>query len=204
MKIQKFLGTKEMTQTAFLKECSINSNSFRNFMKYKGEYTGIDNQTYRGALRFFDKREKQNKENKGTATPENRNIAKLQKQEKKLEGVNFLEKLDAIYEEGPIFDDCEDVRKKILALIGSGILTQKKITEVLKCTAASLKNFLKVKGKFEGRGCKVYYTGYHLFERVRIAEDKPKTKKRMKAEKEFPQGYPNKPNERFYYAFAKT
>jgi len=43
-KIQEYLATKEMTQTKFLETIGrVNSNSFGNFMKLKGPYTGINN-----------------------------------------------------------------------------------------------------------------------------------------------------------------
>lgn len=66
-KIRDFLGTKEMTQAAFLKLCDINSNSYYRFMNLKGPYGGCDNQTYEGAAIFFYRREKKQKEEKASS-----------------------------------------------------------------------------------------------------------------------------------------
>ncbi|OWY93156.1 hypothetical protein PHMEG_00037550, partial [Phytophthora megakarya] len=43
-KIRNFLGTKELTQSAFLKLDNINSNSYYRFKNLRGSYTGCDNQ----------------------------------------------------------------------------------------------------------------------------------------------------------------
>ena len=57
-KIQEFLATREMSQTKFLEAIGgVNSNSFGRFMKLSGAYSGVDNGTYRGAVRFFMTRE---------------------------------------------------------------------------------------------------------------------------------------------------
>ena len=64
-KITMFLATKEMTQKSFLEAIGhVNSNSFRNFMSYKGRDRGSDNCTFRGAVKFFYRRDQQKKEKK--------------------------------------------------------------------------------------------------------------------------------------------
>lgn len=56
-KIIALLRSGEIKVTHFQKENGINSNSYGRFMKLKGPYSGIDNQTYHQAHRFFRKRE---------------------------------------------------------------------------------------------------------------------------------------------------
>jgi hypothetical protein len=56
-KIRGFLETKEMTQTAFLKEIRTNPGSFRNFMSYRGSNVGCQNNAYYGSLVFFAERD---------------------------------------------------------------------------------------------------------------------------------------------------
>ena len=53
-----------MTQTAFLKEIDVNSNSFGRFMKMKGKWQGNGNGTFTGATRFFIEREEKAKAEK--------------------------------------------------------------------------------------------------------------------------------------------
>ena len=63
-KVNAFLATGQMTQTAFLKELKVNSNSFRRFMSYKGarflaagkgQFKGNENGTYSKAYFFFER-----------------------------------------------------------------------------------------------------------------------------------------------------
>lgn len=92
-KITLFLATKEMTQTAFLSAIGgVNSNSFNRFMKLKEAYGGIDNGTYEGARKFFDRRTK-----KRTVDATSKMIAR---------DIELPEDL-------PVFDDCDEVRTKI-------------------------------------------------------------------------------------------
>lgn len=64
-KINMFLATKEMTQTAFLEAIGhVNSNSLGRFMKLKGPYSGSDNGTFWGAVKFFQDRDRAAKEAK--------------------------------------------------------------------------------------------------------------------------------------------
>eukprot|EP00961_Rhodomonas_salina_P188758 2547353-Rhodomonas_salina.1 len=58
-RIAEFLETKEMTQAEFCHECGLNGNSgFHSFMLSR---KGCKNKVYLGALRFFEKRDAQEK-----------------------------------------------------------------------------------------------------------------------------------------------
>ena len=205
LKIQNYLSTKEMTQTAFLKANDINSNSFRNFMSYKGKYTGMDNQTYKGALLFFEKYDKNTKAKRSTKTTEDKYADKLKKLDKANEAQSLLDKLKSVeYTQGPIYDTCEEVRKKLLTLVGSKVFTQVKLCQLLGTNANSLRNFIKVKGKWEGRGNQVYGKAYHFFERLRLADNVPKSKARVKNEGIIGQlGFPNTPEPKHVWAFGR-
>ena len=50
--ITKFLQQESITQTAFLKFCSVNSNTFGRFMNQRKE-SGWDNGIYQDGVRFF-------------------------------------------------------------------------------------------------------------------------------------------------------
>jgi hypothetical protein len=62
-----FLATKEMTQSQFLKETGINSNSLGRFMKLKGRENGRQNFTFKGAVLFFYWRDVRSKNAKNVA-----------------------------------------------------------------------------------------------------------------------------------------
>ena len=57
-KINALLHSGEMKVTEFQRTNDINGNSHERFMKLKGSYGGIDNQTYHQGHKFFIKREK--------------------------------------------------------------------------------------------------------------------------------------------------
>jgi hypothetical protein len=62
-KINIFLATKEMTQTAFLLAIGkVNNNSYRNFMRLKGSNGGCNNGTFYGAAKFFYDRDQAEKQ----------------------------------------------------------------------------------------------------------------------------------------------
>ncbi|OWY99570.1 hypothetical protein PHMEG_00029405, partial [Phytophthora megakarya] len=85
-KIRRFLGTKEMTQTAFLKLIDVNSNSYRRFMSYSGPDTGNGNYTFEGASIFFYRLEQKEKEEKAklkAMTPKDRKRKATEQKEAK-------------------------------------------------------------------------------------------------------------------------
>jgi hypothetical protein len=62
-KINIFLATKEMTQTAFLLAIGkVNNNSYQNFMRLKGSNGGCNNGTFYGAAKFFYDRDQAEKQ----------------------------------------------------------------------------------------------------------------------------------------------
>ncbi|KAI9980593.1 hypothetical protein PInf_009895 [Phytophthora infestans] len=173
-KIRNFLGTKEMTQTAFLKLCDINSNSYYRFMNLKGPYSGCDNQTYEGAAIFFYRREKKEKTEKAklkALKPQDRKRkateVKEQKTKKLKTGDDLLKKIQDVElpdmdEDGTVavYDDCDEIRKKINFFLGE-----------------------KTRGAGSGAANVVYRTAYIFFEKKRILEGGKKTKKRLDNEK---------------------
>jgi hypothetical protein len=85
-KITMFLASKEMTQTAFLKECGgVNSNSFGRFMKLKGNENGRQNSTYSGAARFFYRHAQKAKEDRKKEKEQEKALAKAEKKKAKAE-----------------------------------------------------------------------------------------------------------------------
>ncbi|GMF33321.1 unnamed protein product [Phytophthora lilii] len=197
-KIRNFLGTKEMTQAAFLKLCSINSNSFYRFMNLKGPYSGCDNQTYEGAAIFFYRREKKQKEEKAnlkTMKPKERKRKateeKEQKAKKSKTGQDLLKKIEEVElpdmnEDGnvPVFDDCDEIRKKINFFLGEKTVTKAAFLRALgDVNSNSLRSFMNLKrGAGSGAANIVYRTAYVFFEKKRILEGGKKTKKRLENE----------------------
>ncbi|KDO16122.1 hypothetical protein SPRG_18342, partial [Saprolegnia parasitica CBS 223.65] len=206
-KIQKFLATKVMTQTAFLKDIGANSNSYQRFMKLKGPYGGCDNSTYSGSLHFFYQREKKEKKAKAAAkaaAPKRKKAASNDDSEDeaplasakkakttKLSGADRLAQIEAVElpEKLHVYDDCDVVRDHLQQFILAKECTQVALSAHLGFSVASLRKYLAMHGKREGSGSIVYKTAYFFFEKLRLLENKPKTNKRLKMEKTMPQGY---------------
>ncbi|RHY57824.1 hypothetical protein DYB26_005350 [Aphanomyces astaci] len=201
-KIQKFLATKTMTQTAFLKTIGANSNSFGRFMKLKGADGGSQNSTYWGSLRFFDRLDKKTKKEKAAAkasgakakTAVKRKAADNDDDEtpaaKKKKFLARLEQIEAVElaENIKVFDDCDVVRDNIQAFLLTKVMAQTAFSAHLNVSVAALRKFLACKGKREGVGI-VYKAAYRFFEKTRLLDNAPKTNKRKKVETDRPQGY---------------
>ncbi|RLN97452.1 hypothetical protein BBJ28_00014690 [Nothophytophthora sp. Chile5] len=191
-RIRKFLGTKEMTQTAFLKLINANSNSYYRFMNLKGPYSGNMNQTYEGAAIFFYRRERDAKKEKEAMEKTNRKRkateAREEKAKKSKDGPELIKRildveLEDVDEDGsvPVYDDCDEIRKKINFFLGEKVTTQAAFLRALGgINGNSLRTFLNMKrGAGSGAANVVYRTAYVFFEKKRVLEGKKKTKKRM-------------------------
>ncbi|KAG2821593.1 hypothetical protein PC129_g9138 [Phytophthora cactorum] len=188
-----------MTQTAFLKLCNINSNSYYRFMNLKGPYGGCDNQTYEGAAIFFYRREKKEKADKAklkALKPQARKRKATEEKEQKTKklktGDELLKKIQDVElpdmdEDGSVavFDDCDEIRKKINFFLGEKIVTKAAFLRALgDINSNSLRSFMNSKrGAGSGAANVVYRTAYIFFEKKRILEGGKKTKKRLDSEK---------------------
>ena len=99
----------------------------------------------------------------------------------------------------PVYDTCADVRRKISAYLREPGNTQAQFCRDLyaqlhrpdrgvSVQSAQLQRFRGKSGANEGGDSKVFYAGYVFFEKKRIAEKKPKSKKRLEMEKVWPNG----------------
>lgn len=128
--ITRFLATGTMTQTAFLGEIGCNSNSFGRFMKLKGAWNGTQNGVYWGAARLFERqrrRQEWEEKNNPAAAKRKRAEAGTANQKKAKVGDELMNKLAAIegsYVEGPIYDSCPEVRRKVTAFMKTTGISQ--------------------------------------------------------------------------------
>ena len=227
-KISEFLATKEMTQTKFLSEIGgVNSNSFQRFMKLRGPFTGSDNGTYWGSIRFFNMREKAEKVAKASLTTAEKKRKReengAKKSSNKAAVSNILTLISGIslppidrnqpnqlgtmqYGDFPVYDTCDDVRKKALEFIQSQGETTTSFLRMIDVNSKSWKSFMEFRGSNsmslycqKGAGNSAYPKAYAFFEKLRIARNEPKTQKRIKFEAENPNGYSLKhENEKSY------
>lgn len=182
-KINAFLNSGEMEVTEFLREIGVNNNSYDRFMKLKGRYSGVDNQTYEASFKFFQKR-------KANGVEE---VSK--KKVKKDEEAKRYDVLD-IQLEGEendsvrIYDTCDDIRQKIAVYLQEPNITQagflreigKLFSENRTIQSKQLKDFQAKKGPLAGNSSSVFYGSYVFFEKQRIKQNKAKSKKRLEME----------------------
>jgi hypothetical protein len=99
----------------------------------------------------------------------------------------------------PIYDTCADVRRKISAHLRDPGVTQAQFCRDLhsqlhgpergaKIQSTQLARFRAMSGPNQGGDNKIFYAGYVFFEKKRIAEGKPKSKKRQEMEEQWPGG----------------
>jgi hypothetical protein len=164
-KITMFLATKEMTQTEFLQQIGgVNSSSFQRFMKLKGPYSGINNRTYEGASPFFHEREVAQKAAKADTKKRKRTVdddaadtdyaAKKPatgESELNMNDDAVIEAIQAIrLPDENVYDDCDEIRRKISLLIQAPSMTQTRVCKLIGCNTNAVNKFLAKKGYNEG------------------------------------------------------
>ncbi|KAL4106635.1 hypothetical protein PRIC1_004682 [Phytophthora ramorum] len=207
-KICKFLGTKELTQAAFLDLLDIDSKSFRKFMGMSGPRAGEDNFTYDGASIFFymkEKKAKQDMEKMKTMDPKARKRKAAEQKEVKAKmakrsnaGEDLLRRIEEVKlpdmdENGsaPVYDDCDGIRRKINFFLNEGLVSKAAFLRALgDVNSNSLRNFMSLTRQSGVRNV-VYRTAYVFFEKKRILDGKEKTKERLRNEDiQGPGGFP--------------
>jgi len=185
-KIHAFINSGEMKVGEFQKAIGVNSKGYGMFMGQSGRDKGSGSNTYVEAFKFFKKREE-----KGLK------IAASKKKAKTADAVTSNGDLDAIRLEGeddvsvPIFDSCDEIRRKIRAYLAGSNGTQadflraiaKPYNDGRKIQSKVLNDFLGKKGAYAGNTSAVFYGAYVFFEKMRIRDGKPKSKHRQDMEK---------------------
>ncbi|WVQ70434.1 uncharacterized protein L199_008661 [Kwoniella botswanensis] len=190
----------------------VSNNAYQRFMKESGQ-KGQWSDTYAGAHRFFVKRERKgikisrkkkndtpaSKKAKTTSTDQDKTKTKSPSK-KDLEDEYDVSSITLDGEDIPggiaVYDTCDDVRTKINAHLRKPGVTMasfnRAVAETYKKQVLSqevtiqhkqLKDFLEKHGARSGCTSKVFYGSYIYFEKLRIKQNKPKSKKREEMEK---------------------
>jgi hypothetical protein len=184
-RINAFLNSGEMKVTHFQRELDINSNSYQRFMKLRGPWKGIDNQTMEAAYLFFKKRDLA-----GVKMPKKK-VKVESREEKEKWDVTGIRLEGEEQESVPVYDTCDDVRRKINAHLRDAPVTKAGfLREICKTfsdptksiQSKQLQDFLGYKGATQGSSSGVFYGAYVYFEKLRIKQGKEKSKKRMEME----------------------
>lgn len=210
--IRRFLAESPMNQTAWLQSIGINNNSFNRFMtgKYKDQWSACDNGTYWAAARDLEKRRRQEKRAAKTAPKKKRKATddagannatgasgggQPSKKQRCKELMSAIAAFPGVGVSGPVFDNCDEVRRKINRFINETGATQasfcRAIAQGEPCQGVQLTKFLQRKGEGDGAASKVYRLAYAFFEKRRLRDGAAKTPARLANEqRQGPSGFP--------------
>lgn len=160
-------------------------------MAMNGKYNGTNTATYGPAYHFFQKREK-------NQPPAPKKKVKKADEEAENSVAVRLEGEDTI--SVPVFDSCDEVRKKIEAHLKSPNVTNagfrreiaKTYPEPRDIQSKVLNDFLNKSGPSAGNTSSVFYASYVYFEKMRLRDGKVKSKHRIEMEKAHPKGFDTK------------
>lgn len=192
-RITTFLNNTGVKVSDFQSKLRVSAQSYRNFMRRSGPHAGHATATYHAAHQFFAKRE-----DKGLKTPRAKNITKAD--EAKYD-VSHLPPLPGEPEgRVPVYDTCDDVRHKIEAHLRRSDVTPASFARAISTCQGNPENgrnptpnpvqgrqvtdFLHKgkRGPMSGNTSKAFYAAYVYFEKLRMRDGKPKTKKRLEME----------------------
>ncbi|KAF1842934.1 uncharacterized protein K460DRAFT_367871 [Cucurbitaria berberidis CBS 394.84] len=185
-KIRALIDNGEMKVGEFQNAINVTPNAYSRFLGQNGPDKGSESSVYMAAWSFFKKREL-----RGIKTKPNK------KAKTGTNGKDSVPSVDGIELEGEkddkvqVYDTCDDIRHKINAHLKKPGMTQAAFLRAAaasyhaaprKLTSPQLSAFRSKKGAYEGNTSGVFYGSYVYFEKLRIKEGKPKSKKRTEME----------------------
>lgn len=187
-KIKRFIESGEMKVGEFRAAAGIGAAGYSRFMNQSGRDAGAGSDVYYNAWKFFKKREL--KSPKTTASKKAKTSGKATGKAADALDVDAVA-LD-VDDQGkvPVYDTCDEVRKKIRAILRKDGVTQaafvraiaKCFPEERKVQPAQLSTFLGKNGPMDGNTSCVFYGSYVFFEKLRLKEGKPKSAMRLEME----------------------
>ncbi|KAL2809096.1 hypothetical protein BJX63DRAFT_406864 [Aspergillus granulosus] len=192
-KITALIDSKEMKVSEFQRAANLSSKAYYAFMQQSGKWTGQGSSVYSGAHRLFMKRELLGIKEKRKPAPTKK--AKLETEAKyDVSSIQLEGEEDG---EVPVFDTCDEVRKKIRACLRESGMTKTAFCKEISKTpmpgrsgdsktaplqTSTLTSFMSKKGVKDGNQSLIFYAAYVFFEKLRIRDGKPKTEFREEME----------------------
>lgn len=196
--INTMLDNGDMKAVEFQRAINVSSKAYYAFMNQSGAYKGSGCDTYMKGWAFFKHREMQGKplpkKKTKTAAASKSKGPKMPGSEttdgKDLSNIHLDgEQTDSV----PVLDSCDEVRKKISAHLKKDTVVQAALLRDFhaqyhtdrapkKIQGSQLDRFRNMKGAKSGNTNPIYYSAYCFFEKLRIAEGKPKSNHRQQME----------------------
>ncbi|KAF8417501.1 hypothetical protein EV426DRAFT_622907 [Tirmania nivea] len=200
-KIRTLLENSGMEITAFQRAINAPSGTLGRFMKLRGAKSGENYKAFEGATRYFHAREAaglpmpspiekpvpKTADTGSAEVVESQTAAELAALE--LEDSDIT---DSDTDTIPVFDSCDEIRRKISAHLRLPYVTQAQFLrdiaaqftgQDVKIQSKQLSDFRSKSGALAGNTSRVYYGAYVYFEKLRLIEEKPKSKHRLEMEK---------------------
>ncbi|KAI3327226.1 hypothetical protein HD806DRAFT_486457 [Xylariaceae sp. AK1471] len=198
-RINKLLDSGIMNKTEFIKAIGGNSNSLNRFLQASGPMGGSGSSVYYNAWAWFrqrevakvkmpdvKKRQKLELDNAAsTAGPSSSTSTTAKTAATSLPDISGIHLPGEETDNVPVYDTCDEIRKKINAHLKTPGLTQTQFCRDLyaqlnapKCKgiqSKQLADFRAMKGSRTGARSSVFYAAYVYFEKLRIAQSKPKS-----------------------------
>ncbi|SCV32590.1 uncharacterized protein FFB14_04092 [Fusarium fujikuroi] len=190
-KIRNWIDSDAQKVGEFQKTIGVSGKSYNSFMNRTGTWDGENTDTYIKAHLFFKKRELQGLPLKANKPKK----AKTAASAKALEEILDVSNVDPLPGEAdgtvPVYDTCDEIRKKIRPILAKEGMTQaafiralnKNLPEGKSVSPANMRYFMGRKGVRDGNTNITFYAAYVFFEKKRIQAGKPKTQFRQKMEK---------------------
>lgn len=203
-KINRALDAGIITKTHLAQEIGVSAKSLSGFLREHGRDKGSGFSSYYAAWEYFKKLEKV-----GYKIPNKAAAVKKQKQADSADGAEAESgRVDVsdIHLEGeetdevPVYDTCDEVRRKIDAYLKRPGVTMAQFCRDIHAQwfgegrpasiqSSQLSRFRGMKGARAGATSSVFYGAYVFFEKMRLKEKKPKTKHRLDMEEVWPEGF---------------
>jgi hypothetical protein len=185
--INRLIDCREFTIVSFCQKIGVSKNSYYNFMGQNGAWKGQKGDTFPSALWYLQQREREGvmlpTKKKKMDRKRKENERKTFKSEVELDG----EKEDKV----PVFDTCNEIRRKINVYLRQPSNTQSSLLKALSSqfhqtkitpTSSNLVRFRNARGPNVGNTNPVFYAAYVFFEKERLRSKKHKLKIRMEME----------------------
>ncbi|CAK1357536.1 hypothetical protein CB0940_07735 [Cercospora beticola] len=191
--IRRFLDSGEMKKGEFADAIRVAPNSLNRFLTQNGSMAGEANSTYGNAWRFFKRRElagiKTTKKAKTSPSVSTAGAGGNNPSQTHAD-ISTIRLPGEESRSVPIFDTCDEIRKKINAyLVNPGVTQASFCRELVAQLPAGthiqskqLTDFRSKRGPRHGNTSCVFYAAYVFFEKLRLAEGKPKSKHRLEME----------------------
>ncbi|EKJ78343.1 hypothetical protein FPSE_01448 [Fusarium pseudograminearum CS3096] len=198
-KIRTWIESGAQKVGEFQKTIGVSSRSYNSFMNRTGTWDGEQTDTFVKAHHFFKRRELQGLPLKANK-PKKPKTAAASKVIDKLLDVSSVDPLPGEAQGTvAVYDTCNEIRKKIRALLAKEGMTQAAFIRALnknlpedgqKVSPANLRYFMGCKDVRGGNTNIAFYAAYIFFEKRRIQDEKPKSKFREEMEKAWgPKGF---------------